>query len=157
ILTCNLRLIFAQYYKLLLLFINYTTMKIKAIFSLLLTSFISAMGYAQHTYLTLGSEEVQLLERLETKSGSFSNQLFLTTKPISRASLVNYLTARKSEINDLHLTNADMYQLNRAVSLSGEWVAPNGDGAEESKYNLFNLIYKKQTDFIHYNSPNVFF
>lgn len=133
-------------------------MKLKISLVTCITSLLASnASIAQHTFVPLGSEEVQLIERLETKIGQFSNQLFLTTKPLNRESIVKFLSERKSEINDMHLTNADMYQINRAISISGEWVQPNGDGAENAKHSLFNVFYTKKPDFLHLNGRKTFF
>ncbi len=128
----------------------------KRLFCLGVSILISGLATAQETYLQPGSDEYHLLERLETRSGILSNELFLNTQPVSRKDAVFFLREERSNTNSSALSNIDYYNINRALSISGEWIPPNGDGAINSRNNLFGTIYRKQPDFININK-NVFF
>lgn len=114
------------------------------------------MATAQETFLQPGTDEYYLLQRLETRSGSLSDELFLNTRPVSRKDAVQFLLNKKSVTNSTALSNIDNFDINRAISISGEWVPPNGDGAEDSRNSLFGTIYRKQPDFVHVNRNGFF-
>lgn len=123
-----------------------------SILSLLCFSYASG----QDTYLQSGSDEYHLLERLEATSGALSDELFLNTQPVSRKDAVLFLQAEKADAYNSGLSNADNYNINRAISISGEWVPPNGDGAIDSRHSLWNTFYRKQPDFLHINKNGFF-
>jgi len=118
--------------------------------------FITATAFSQETYLPFGSDEYQLLDRMETRSGVLSNDLFLNTKPVSRKSLVDFLFAEKTNFYNSGLSNTDFYNINRAISISGEWKQPHGDGAVDSRLPWFHTFYTKEPDFIHVNRDDLF-
>ena len=128
----------------------------KNLFLLVFGILVVHFSYAQDTYLPFGSDEYHLLNRLETRSGYLSNNLFLNTQPVSRKDAVHFLREEKANFYEAGWSNIDQYNINRALSLSGEWVEPNGDGAADSKYPVFNAFYKKQTDLIHVNRNDIF-
>jgi hypothetical protein len=123
----------------------------KYLFVLLCFCLMMNKSYSQETYLPFGSDEYQLLERLETRSGRLSNRLFLNTRPVSRRSLVEYLASTKSNFYNSGLTNIDFFNINRAISISGEFAKPNGKGAVRSKHPVLNTFYKTQPDLINVN------
>lgn len=110
---------------------------------------------AQTTYLQLGQEDYHLLDRLETRSGKFSNELFLTTKPVSRKRAVSFLEEERTEALGLGLTKIDRYNIEQAISVSGEW-ATNGNGAIDSRRPILKTFYKKQPDFFSVNTKDFF-
>lgn len=110
---------------------------------------------AQHTYVPAGDDEYKLAERLETMSGNFSNDLFLTLKPISRKSLFDFLSEEKTQGYDGNYSNIDNYNINRALSINGEWATPNSDGAALSKRPL-GPVYARQPDLLNINKRNFF-
>ncbi len=129
-------------------------MKLKSIIAGCL--FLASPGaMAQTTYLQLGQEDYHLLDRLETRSGRFSNDLFLTTKPVSRKGAVSFLEEERTEALGLGLTDIDRYNVEHAISVSGEW-ATNGDGAINSQHPFLKTIYKKQPDFFSVHTKDFF-
>lgn len=119
---------------------------------LLMTSFGAV---AQTTYLQLGQEDYNLLDRLETRSGRLTNEFFLTAKPVARRGAVSFLEEQRTEALGLGLSDIDRYNIERAISVSGEW-ATSGDGAIDSRRPLFKTFYKKQPDFFRVNSKDFF-
>jgi len=128
----------------------------KRLLSLGLLLCIWTTAGAQETFLQQGSDEYHLLERLEARSGALSDELFLSTQPVSRRDAVHFLQGEKSASYDGAASAIDVYNMNRSLSISGEWVAPNGDGAADSRYSLWNTIYRKQPDFINVNREGFF-
>jgi len=110
---------------------------------------------AQTTYLQLGQEDYQLLDRLETRSGRLSDDIFTTVKPISRKGAVNFLLEKKAAADSIGLTNIDRYNIDHMVSVSGEW-APDENGAIDSRKPWFKTFYKKQPDFVHVHTKDFF-
>lgn len=117
---------------------------------------LAQFSYAQNTYLPFGSEEYHLLNRLETKSGYLSDDLFLNTQPVSRKDAVRFLVEEKSDFYQADWSNIDQYNINRALAISGEWIEPNSDGAADSKYPVFNTFYKKRSDLLYVNRNDFF-
>lgn len=116
---------------------------------------LTVSATAQTTYLQLGQEDYHLLDRLETRSGELSNDLFLGMKPVSRKGAVSFLEEQKENARVIGLSSIDRYNIGRAISVSGEWAA-DGDGAIDSKTPIFNAFYKKQPDLLHVNTDNFF-
>lgn len=111
--------------------------------------------YAQSTYLPLGDEAYEFLSRMETKSGYFSNDLFLSNKAVSRKDVYTFLSDFKNEGYNSSKTDVDNYHLFEFLSENGEWQQPNGDGAAVSKYSL-GPFYKRQPDFLYVHKPGFF-
>lgn len=126
------------------------------LFLLLFFCLLLKESQGQETYIPFGSDEYHLLDRLETRSGNLSNDLFLNTQPVSRKRSTEYLSAIKSNAYNSGLSNVDFYNINRAVSISGEWIKPNGNGAVTSRKSLFNTFYTRQPDFIHVQKNGFF-
>lgn len=111
---------------------------------------------AQSTSFNANSEEVHLLNRLETFSGHFSDHLFLDNPFVSRKDAFEYLTKKKTNIQFSDRSNVDNYNINRALSLSNEWSKLRDSGAN-SKHPISNTFYKKQTDLFRVNDNGIFF
>ncbi len=127
----------------------------KSLSVLLLSGSLSIYAGAQTTYLQLGQEDYQVLDRLETRSGRISNDLFLSVKPVSRKSAVQFLLETRDQAGAIGLTSIDRYNIDHAISVSGEW-APDEDGAIDARRPWFNTFYKKQPDFAHVRTDNFF-
>lgn len=110
---------------------------------------------AQTTYLQLGQEDYHLFDRIETRSGTLSEDLFLTIKPLARKGAVSFLQQQRKEAGLTGLSSIDRYNISHAMSVSGEW-APEADGAIDSKNPVFNTFYKKQPDLLHVNTDDFF-
>ncbi|MBS1774698.1 MAG: hypothetical protein JSS64_00265 [Bacteroidetes bacterium] len=120
--------------------------------TLLLAAFAAK---AQTTYLQLNTNEYQLLDRLETRSGKLTNDFFTSIKPIARKGAVEFLLEERKNARDLKLTKVDRYNIDHAISVSGEWT-PNEDGAINSKLPWFKTFYTKQPDFLHVKTKDFF-
>lgn len=107
---------------------------------------------AQTTYLPLGQEDYHLLDRLETRSGKLSEDLFLTTKPVSRKGAVSFLSAQRD--TNPSLSRIDKYNVAHAISVSSEWATE--DDAIDSKLPWFKTFYKKQPDLLRVNTDDFF-
>lgn len=117
--------------------------------------FVLHRAGAQNTYLPFGSEEYHLLNRLEALSGSLSNDLFLNVQPVSRLDAVHFLREEKSDFYNAGWSNTDQYNINRALSISGEWLGQNSDGAADSRHPV-GIFYRKQPDLVHVNKNDFF-
>ncbi len=125
----------------------------KLLFSLLFFSCVIT-GKAQTTYLPTGSEDNHLLDRLETRSGRFSDTLCLMNKPVSRQRAVLFLEHVRDSANR-NLSGIDQYNLAHAISENGEWAADE-TGAIDSKHPIFNFFYKKEYDFVYVKTRDFF-
>lgn len=110
---------------------------------------------AQTTYLQLNNEDYPLLDKMEVKSGELTNKYFTTVKPAPRSGIVEYMLEKREEAMQLKLSKIDRYNIDHAISVSGEWT-PDEDGAIDSKKPWFKTFYKKQPDFFHVNTDDFF-
>lgn len=117
--------------------------------------FSLSLATAQTTYLQLGHVDYETLDRLETRSGKLSDDLFLSSKPVSRKSLVKFLMDTRHDARFIGLTEIDRYNIAHMTSVSGEW-AEESRGAFASRHPIFNTFYKTQPDFIYVNNKNLF-
>ena len=118
-------------------------------------SALAITASAQVTYLQLGQEDYQIFDRFETKYGRLSNDLFTTVKPFSRKSAVQFLEHVRNAGDSAHLTPIDQYNIDHAISVSGEW-ASTDDAVINAKKPWFKTFYKKQPDFFRVNTDNFF-
>ena len=118
-------------------------------------AFTAIAAQAQTTYLQLNQEDYHLLDRLETRSGRLSDDLFLFVKPVSRRSAVEFLQWQRKESRIDNLSEIDKYNVAHAISVSGEW-ALEQNGAIDSKRAILKNFYKKQPDLIYVNNDNFF-
>lgn len=116
---------------------------------------ITIASVAQTTYLQLGHVDYETLDRLETRSGKLSDDLFLSTKPVSRKSLVKFLMETRGDARYIGLSEIDRYNIAHITSVSGEW-AEESAGAFTSKHPIFNTFYKTQPDFLYVNNDKLF-
>ncbi len=112
---------------------------------------------AQVTYLPLGSEEQYLLDRMETRSGTLSDSLFLGSQPVSRREAVDFLSGQKADGYQMRWSNVDHFNINRALSISSEW-APATAADYTNKANGFyknpaNLLQSDKRDFFIAANP----
>jgi hypothetical protein len=115
---------------------------------------------AQTTFLSIGSEDNQVLDRLETRSGRLCDSLALADKPESRRNAVHFLESLKpvtpgSTSVIKGLSSIDLYNMQQMISENGEWAA-NEDGAINSKHSWFNTFYVKQYDLAHVKTKDFF-
>lgn len=130
----------------------------KIIYTLLLSAASLATGLAanaQTTYLPLGLEDYQTLDRLETRSGELSPNLYLSVKPVARKGYVAFLQDLISDSSGVSLSDIDRYNIEHAISVSGEW-ADDENGAIDSKKPILKHFYKKQPDLVYVNKDNFF-
>lgn len=115
---------------------------------------------AQTTYLPLNTEEYHLLDRLETMDGYLSDEFYTSFKPIPRKGAVPFLSGlrRRGNAQGSTIGDIDYYNIERALSISGEWseTADGDDGAINSKKPILKYFYEKQPDFIHVNTDGLY-
>ncbi len=112
---------------------------------------------AQSTNLSIEDESMHTLERMETLFGSFDNELFLTTKGVSRKDVAAFFYSQRTDKQSGYYSNVDMKLANDAIANSGEWIPPTGNGAYANKKPLLNTIYATKNDFLSYNKNHSYF
>lgn len=131
-------------------------MKKKLVASALLIAGLPLLSNAQNTYLQLGEDEYQLLDRLETKGGRLSDKLFLSGKPVSRATSVSFI---EKALDSMPLGKIDRYRSTHAIAISSEW---RGQQSGEAAFTVlrakpwFGTFYKTGADFIYVNTKDFF-
>lgn len=111
--------------------------------------FFVGTSYAQSSYIKRSMDDSYLIERLDILSHRISDSLHTALNPLSRKDAVEYME-KYMEQHAAELTKMEKEDIVEFISKNSEWAA-NGDGATNSKNPLFNTLYKKKSDFIHYN------
>ncbi len=109
----------------------------------------------QSTWLHRNADDYFQLERFDILNRRISDTLHTALNGMSRQAAVYFLENYEAE----HLTtlrDADKKEIDHFISKNGEW-AENGDATVDSRYPVFNTLYQKKTDLLHYSSRNVFF
>src|ERR1700677_4006035 len=87
------------------------------------------ISFAQSTFIPLGSEDYQLLDRLETRSGRLCDSISGGDKPESRKNAVYFLeTVKADSLRKNTLSSIDRYNLEQMISENGEWAPPTKTG-----------------------------
>src|ERR1039458_2388026 len=102
---------------------------LKKAYLLIVIIFGYAACFGQTTFLPLGSEDQNLLDRLETRSGRLCDSIALGVKAESRRNAVNFLENIKSK----YKINAD----NQTIKQGEEGTTQKSDGL--SKIDEYNL------------------
>jgi hypothetical protein len=127
--------------------------------------FICISAFAQTTLLPIGSEDLYLLDRLETRSGRLCDSLAAGDRPESRRNAVHFLEyiQSKNKISSLTDTNKvngsinklktglskiDEYNIRQMISENGEWAAKDNETIF-SKHPIFKTFYVTPYDLIH--------
>lgn len=113
--------------------------------------------YGQSTTLTPDDEQHHILARMETLTGSLSDELFLSQKGVYRKDVVDFFFSQKTDRQSGYYTNIDMRLANDAIANSGEWMQPLGTGAYANKKSFLGILYPTKNDFASYNQNNVYF
>jgi len=120
----------------------------------------SLMATAQTTYLPLRSAEYDVIDKLETMDGFLQQDFNTASKPLSRKGMVNFLKVQQriglTQANSF--SRVDLHNIQRAISISGEWAetADGDDGSINSKRPILKYFYQKQADFVHVNTDDFF-
>ena len=130
------------------------TIYMHKILLLTLLATTTCCSFAQTTYIPLAQEEYNILDKLETRTGALSNNLYTGIKPISRKSAVNFLLTQ-TDTSRSYLSKIDRFNIAHLISKSGEWV-PDENGAIDSKKPILKSFYKKQTDMVWVKTDNFF-
>lgn len=119
-------------------------------------TFAPLLSQAQTTYLPLQHDDYPMFERLETLSGQLSTDIFTTVKPFARKGAVDFLKKQRTATFNPRLTTIDRYNIDHAISVSGEWDTTQGGGAIPSRRPWFHTFYKTQADFFRVNEKDFF-
>lgn len=125
----------------------------RLLLALIVTPFLAQ---AQTTYLPLDHDDYFLFDRLETMSGHLTTDFFTTVKPFSREGTVTFLKKQKTQVIKNKLSSIDRFNIDHAISVSGEWDTAQDGGPILSKKAWFKTFYKTQADFFRVNEKNFF-
>ncbi len=119
--------------------------------------FYVSASFAQTTFLPIGSEDNQVLDRMETRRGRLCDSQAMGDKPESRRNAVHFLESLKpaAGVSVTGASSIDLYNMEQMISENGEW-AQNEDGAINSKHPWFNTFYTKQYDLAHVKTKDFF-
>lgn len=121
---------------------------------------VSHYSFAQTTYLDKGDEINHVVERMEAKSGTLITTVNLSQQPSSRKEVTKYLYdyAHNANVYGSGLSIIDAHTIERAVSISGEWVTTGEglSGFKQTKKSILNCIYPTTTDFFNVDKEDFF-
>lgn len=114
---------------------------------------------AQSSYLTAGSKDYILLDRLEIKSGTNPNLNFSSIRPLNRRLVTREVEHIDSLLNNSDasapkLSDIDRYNMQRFLMNNSEWSQPRESFL--SKKPLLKEIYKTQGNFYEVNAKDFF-
>jgi len=117
---------------------------------------------AQNTYLTVGTDDYWMLDRLETRSGRLCDTLCLSAKMESRKNAVQFLgmllDGQQQPDSNNHRTRfsrVDLNNMRQMISQSGEWT-DDENGAILSKHKWSNVFYKTQYNLAYIKTKDFF-
>jgi len=117
---------------------------------------LAPAAQAQTTYLPLGHDDYPIFDRLETLSGRLSTDIFTTVKPLPRKGAVDFLLKQRAHAIQNNLSGVDRFNIDHAISVSGEWDTTEGGGAIRSRRPWFKTFYKTQADFFRVQEKDFF-
>ncbi len=118
----------------------------------IITILFCCYSHAQSTYLSESALlDHEFVERLEIKSGSFSEQVFTSLKPFSRKKTVRYLEYADTSISGLSITDRNIIE--RFLANNPEWATY--DQAEISEEGS-GVFFKYPGDFFRYEEDGFF-
>ncbi|MFN9111020.1 MAG: hypothetical protein ACK5XN_13230, partial [Bacteroidota bacterium] len=127
---------------------------------LFLLTFANMKGVTQSTLLSQQSKHLPLLDRLEIKSGAFSDLFFSTDRPYNRQAVMAYCrslsdTTLQSDSNSIYLSRVDRYNLQSLYLNNLEWW--KGDRASfVSKKPVLKKIYRTPAHFFEQYGDDYF-
>ncbi len=95
--------------------------------------------------------EHEFIERMEIKSGKFSDQLFTSLKPFPRKNAVRFLEQSDTTISDLSAT--DKAIIERFLANNPEWKTQK---QSNRGINFLNTFYEYPVDFFRYEEEGLF-
>lgn len=110
-------------------------MRDKVLLTALVSCCIPLLGAAQSVHMPSYYNAGNTLDRIETLSGKFSDELHLTTQPLQQKRVGQYLFQQKSNIYEASLTNVDMYNINKLLYAQPEWLEELGGNSIYQKAN----------------------
>lgn len=126
----------------------------------LLLVMVVAKVNAQTAYLPLHTDEYHLIDRMETLNGILASDFLTSWKPLPRKHTALFLSEQKrlATFQQKGITAIDEYNINRAISLSGEWIetADGSDGVIRSERPILRHFYRTQPNFIHVHTDDFF-
>ncbi|MCU0444157.1 MAG: hypothetical protein MUE85_04510 [Microscillaceae bacterium] len=104
---------------------------------------------AQSVYIPLNQDVYHWIERYEIKSGRFNNKLHTHLKPYQRQYVAKMADSTWASLDNL--SAQDRFNLEYLRNDNWEW----SDSAQnESRKPIFKTIYRKKSDFFHYQDQN---
>lgn len=122
----------------------------------------SLCGTAQHTYVPLGADEYQLVDRIETAEKFINYEFSTTLKPLSRRDISllanEYIEYFQLTINTFP-NKIDLHNAERAINISGEWGRPNvmyTDATKRRDRPFLRYFFETEPDFIRHSDEHFF-
>lgn len=126
--------------------------KVYVIFALLC---FNSIVYSQSSFMKRTMDDQFYIDRVDILNGKLSDSLFTSVNPMTQKDVVQFLESYLAK-NSSTLSKREKEEITRIISKNGEWAA-NGDGAEKSKFPIWNVFYKKKSDFLNVKTDKVSF
>jgi hypothetical protein len=113
------------------------------------------MAHTQSAYEAIDGDAYDLVNRLTTLSGAFPEDLHTTVQPLDKKSVAGFMEQAAQYNTRTGWTQTDNANIGLALSNAGEWAAPDGFGAIDSRRPV-GPFYQKITDLAYYNNRDFF-
>ncbi len=111
---------------------------------------LSNCVWAQSSNIPFGHESNEIINRLEIKSGSLSDEFHAVHKPYDRKGVVSFLS-KLDTLSDTELTDVDIDLLDYIYRDNMEW---SDRGKSYTKRGLFKTFYRHPAHFLHADVPS---
>lgn len=122
---------------------------IRLIFTIFSCIFLSNLSLAQSTFIPIQTSYQHLVERYEIKSEKFSMNFHTHLKPYARKNIASLADSIWSNLP--RLSPVDHFNINYLKNDNWEW---SETAQNDSKKPVFNVLYKKKSDFYHVRTPD---
>lgn len=116
---------------------------------------IADLTHAQSAYEDVDGAAYDLVNRLSTLSGELPQGIHTTVQPLDKKSIAGFMEQAAQYNTRRGWTQTDNANIGLALSNAGEWAAPDGFGAIDSRRPA-GPFYQKITDLAYYNNRDFF-
>lgn len=121
---------------------------------------ISKLSWSQDTYYPIYSNEVQLIERLQTKNKTFSPHQSTLSQPLSKKEAAIYIQSLFDQLKSEQsgLSEIDRYNVSQLIGVNGEhFIQANGmDMMQRSKKPILKYFYTSTGHLYHVDQQDFF-
>ena len=124
-------------------------------FTALAVSLFGRVSGQSSTYLQLGTDNYNDLDRWETLSGRLSDSLYLSNKPLLRKEAIGFVEQNLSDSSGVKLSRVDLANIREMKNESHEFVTSSADDGYTSEHDV-GIFYRHPYDFASVKTKDFF-